>query len=247
MNFLIESENFIPKHDFGFAVVGGSKYRADLTYILSEEYYRHPSVYGKRNPTSIDQIAIGSVDFVHNHILNCYGNKYVPKPLLIPSELNTDYFLGREYKILKKEELPTSDFYFIKSANLIKGETNILNKYITVEELTEKEYICSTLIDIASEHRVFVHNGKIVDIRTYSTDYATLPNIRKIEEMIKAYKDQPLAYTLDVAVTDSNHTVIVELHNMYSCSLYGMQDTEKATIMMSQWFCEHIRKNFQKN
>lgn len=240
MNFLIESENYLPKHDFGFAVIEACKYRKDFNYTLSEDYYRHPSVYTRRNRLKVSQVPVGSVDFVHRHLLNWYGQSYVPTPCIIAQELNQ--FLGREYKVLAVEELPLVGEYFIKPANLVKGETTILNRYTQAYELTEKEYICSSLINISSEHRVFVHNNRVVDIRTYNNDFLTLPDLDKLNRIIRTIANPPIAYTLDVAVTEEKETVIIELHNFYSCSLYGMQDTEKAAIMMSQWFCEHLRK-----
>jgi hypothetical protein len=69
-----------------------------------------------------------------------------------------------------------------------------------------------------------------------------------IKEMIADYKSAPVAYTLDVAVCDSHTfaddigTVVIEVHDFFSCGLYGFNDI-KYPNMLHRWFREYLKNN----
>ena len=70
-------------------------------------------------------------------------------------------------------------------------------------------------------------------------DFTIFPNIDKINKMI--FKSAPVAYTLDVAICDGA-TVVIEVHDFFSCGLYGFSDLKILPYMFSQWYYEYIRK-----
>ena len=240
MNFIIQSKKIkditVPYDDFCTAVIQTSNYRDDIKAFLDIDYYQHPSICDENKPSNLNIVPIGTVEFVHNYIFSHFGKKYIPEPLNIPQELYK--YLGRTYYIGNKETIPSNKILFVKSATQVKGFKELI---YNPTFLPDDTYVISELINILSEHRVFVHKGEIIDIRVYNNDFKTLPDLNIIKNIINDFINPPIAYTIDVAVTDKGETVIIELHNFYSCGLYGMQDFEKATIMMSQWYCEHMR------
>lgn len=59
--------------------------------------------------------------------------------------------------------------------------------------------------------------------------------------MIEEYKEAPIAYTLDVAITDKGDTVVLEVHDFFSCGLYGFNDYRKLPYMLHRWYVNYIK------
>lgn len=168
-------------------------------------------------------IPIGSVEYVLKYYENNFGITNI-KPINIPKELQKYEFLKRRVftgdKKVETVSLP-NDRYFIKDISKIKGDTDI----VTFDKIpSSKHILASEEIEIQSEWRCFVFNGELLDIKGYLMNYFSFPNVEKIRKMIKSYKDSPKAYTLDVAVTEEEETVLIEVHDFFSCGLYGFMD-----------------------
>ncbi len=84
-----------------------------------------------------------------------------------------------------------------------------------------KVYV-SECIDIASEHRCFVHKGKLMGIQFYAGDFTKFPDVKLLYEMIGSYVEPPVAYTLDVAVLDDGSTELIEVNDMWAIGSYGL-------------------------
>ena len=87
--------------------------------------------------------------------------------------------------------------------------------------------------------RCFVYQNKLVGLQNYSGDFTKFPNVDIINKMIDTYKSSPVAYTLDVAI-DKNNTVVIEVHDFFSCGLYGFNDHRILPYMFSKWFNNFI-------
>ena len=108
--------------------------------------------------------------------------------------------------------------------------------------LPEGNYQMSEYMHIESEWRVFVYNGKMVGLQNYGGDYTIFPNKAKIQKLIHYYKSAPMAYTLDVGVNDYE-TFVIEVHDFFSCGLYGFADHNIYPYMLYRWFHEYLNKN----
>ena len=62
---------------------------------------------------------------------------------------------------------------------------------------------------------------------------------------ILIYSNSPHAYTLDVGVTENGETVVIEVHDFFSCGLYGFLRTDKLPYMFWRWYFYYV-KNFMK-
>jgi hypothetical protein len=59
--------------------------------------------------------------------------------------------------------------------------------------------------------------------------------------MIKAYKSAPIAYTLDIGITDYD-TIVIECHDFFSCGLYGFANHAIYPNMLYKWFWQYIQR-----
>jgi hypothetical protein len=220
--FIIQCENIngnlVPMFDFGFEMIQAIKYQ---NWFRKETIHEFILVEAD-NGTYKDYIPIGSVEFVSKHMKRYYNVSDI-KPLNIPVELYP--FAKRMVSRVERSDVWKLLFkynsLFIKEDDKIKGFADFCN---CNTNLPECNYIVSELIDIKSEWRCFVRNGELLDIKCYSGEFDVLPNINEVNEMIKAYKSAPPSYTIDVAITKDDKTVIIECHNFFSCGLYGFND-----------------------
>lgn len=150
-----------------------------------------------------------------------------PKYIGYPNEL-TEYY-GREIKLMKVRDLTKNYPYFIKPATEVKLFTGdviendrLLNTFKTFYDVNPETLLyVSEVINIQSEYRCFVHKGVLKGIQYYLGDFKKYPNYKVIEEIISKYEKQPIAYTVDVGVTDNNETIIVEINDMWAIGSYG--------------------------
>lgn len=237
MNFLIQKIDGEIKHDFSFHLLKSLEYLKWLDEKPKVYFDKYSSSHFNKNPSKL--IPIGSVEFVQGYLKEYF--ELFTRPINIPESLNVQDFLGRKIKFGDKYDIIEASF--IKSNTKVKGQSQLI-ELKEVDLLINDEFLISEIIDIKSEWRGFVHNHQLLDIRNYSGDPFTFPNIEKVREMITSYTDQPIAYTIDVAVLeDSLQTVLIEIHDFYSCGLYGFQDYRKLPIMFSQWYYEFLRKH----
>jgi len=226
MKFLIQTIENKVVHDFAFTLIESIKYQNWLT--KSKDAYYELSECNYKN----DYIPIGSVEFVHSYLYEQFG--ITPKPINIPDELQSMYYTLR--KVVNGTEKDIKEKSFVKSADKIKGFTEVCN------EAPKGNYQISELIDIISEWRAFVFKGELVGLQNYSGDFTCFPNLFKIKEAIKEYKSQPLAFTLDFGIlNETNHTCVIEAHNFYSCGLYGFANHNILPFMFSQSFHQIIK------
>jgi ATP-grasp domain, R2K clade family 2 len=219
MKFLIQTIDGKIKHDFSFNLLKSIEYQKwlgnDIEYEFTDEEIKEGF------------IPIGTVEFVVNY-LNKIHNKY-PLPRNIPESL----FKYSNRKIFNGTEKLDREM-FVKSNDKIKDEITGIHS----TNLPKGNYQFSDIIEIESEWRAFIFKNKLVGLQNYSGDFTLFPDIDKINKMINDFIDSPVAYTLDVGVNDD--TFIIEVHDFFSCGLYGFEDLKILPYMFSQWFYEFI-------
>lgn len=238
VNFLLQTENGKLVHDFTFALWKSMEYHdwlndaksknpfnveyCEYSEDLFRNYYPHSKHY-------LNSIPVGSIKFVLEH-LDVYFNKK-PKPLNIPEELMKHEFTQR--KVINGNENDVIGNVFFKSNDSIKGYQNVNDPSI---EIPKGNYQISEIIDIESEWRTFVYQGEIVGLQPYSGDFLQFPDVSKIADMIYVFESAPIAYTLDVAITSKHKTVIMEVHDFFSCGLYSFNNQQVLPYMYSRWW-----------
>lgn len=225
MKFLIQTINNKVRHDFSFTLLESIEYQ---NWIRNDKSFKVRFTNEKTYP---DYVPIGSVEFVSKYLYDYY--KLTPKPINIPTELIDKYYTGRN--IINGTEKDITGEKFVKSNDTFKSFAEICTS------APEGNYQISDIINIDSEWRSFVYKGKLVGLQNYSGDFEIFPNVSKIKEMIEAYKQQPISFTLDVAITNNN-TIVMEVHDFFSCGLYGFSDHKILPFMFSKWFHSFINK-----
>lgn len=229
MKFLIQQTKRKVEHDFSKTLIEACKYRE---WILGRENkiiikYSEKAIHGRK-----DEIApVGSVEFVCDYLWENF--RLHPKPKNIPCQL-----LARKYTkrtVFYGTEKDITSKLFVKSNDKIKGFTDI------VEKAPEGNYQISEVIEIVSEWRVFVYKQKMVGLKNYSGDFWVFPDVSLIQEMIIRYSDAPVAYTLDVGINNENGTFVIEVHDFFSCGLYGFNDYRILPHMFWGWWQEFLR------
>ena len=214
-------------------------------------------------------IPVGSIDFSERVLKLTTGVPHMA-PLLVPEELKP--FARRKTEICssKEEILHLFDEWkqpelFIKSASVLKGDYTDIYTKEQIESLPEDElYFVSEIVNIVSEWRAFVFNGKILDVKNYDGDYWQMPDKNIVERMVYEYSyesdylkrtekngENPPAYTLDVAVIEKDNVLenaVVEVHNFVSCGFYGFDHPLIPQMLKKGWEWEKQRAaNFKVN
>jgi hypothetical protein len=245
MKFLIQKIDKRVRHDFSFVLLEAIEFRnwfnAIKTPKIKVKYF---------NPTSeqkefiFEEIhrgytPVGSVEFVCAFLQQFYG--LTPTPLNVPKELfHYTHTLREIFNGTEKDIVNLTGKWFVKSNDKIKGFSGIITFNGTSQipepiQIPIGNYQFSKYIDIRSEWRAFVYEGKLVGLQNYSGEFTQFPSVYEIREMIKAYKSAPIAYTLDVGISGLA-TVIIEVHDFFSCGLYGFANLAIYPQMLHKWF-----------
>jgi hypothetical protein len=254
MKFLIQKCFNEVKDDFAFTLLKAIDYtnwyrnNKDIKYkFINTEYYSGKFTKLEFKPFHKDYVPIGSVEFVSEFIKHFYD--YPVKPINIPEELLDNKYTKRF--VFNGTEKEVVGEKFVKSNDKIKGFCQIVTDDT---DIPEGNYQISEPIDIDSEWRAFVYDGKLVGLQNYAGDFTLSPHIPTLMDMIARYeKDEnaPIAYTLDVGVKVSDTyvnqmgiTFVIEVHDFFSCGLYGFSDLLILPNMFHRWFREYLFINF---
>lgn len=236
MKFLIQKINGKVTHDFSLALLEAVRFQKwlengnDIKYKFVDTTEKGISFKSFHN----NYVPVGSVEFVCQYLNAFYDN--VPRQINVPQELLN--FAGRVIFNGTEKDLHSYGKWFAKSNNKIKYFAKVVDENTVLET---GNYQFSELIDIDSEWRCFVYKNKLVGLQNYSGDFTVFPNVNTIKEMIDTYAPSaPIAYTLDV-LTNSNGTFVMEVHDFFSCGLYGFADYNILPYMLHRWFKNYIK------
>lgn len=232
MTFAIQTINNQIAFDFGFQLSQAVKH--PLSY--------HEAVYS--NTPVKSYIPIGSVEFVHETMK--LNDLTIPAPINIPTQLNIESITHRKiFYTYDLSEIKVGNF--VKTMTKVKyGYTGIIYGQFEKDNFPQDMYMVSEFMDFESEWRAFVLNGNVLDIRQYLGSYKITPDLKILDEIISEYPNPPVAYTIDIGVCNGV-TSLIEIHNFYSCGLYGLS-IGKAQKMWVAWWGNHVRNNIvEKN
>jgi hypothetical protein len=193
------------------------------------------------------------------HIALKYLGISIPKPIDIPTELlpytKRKIWTEPYNDVLKRFLSGTQDTpIFIKPYNIHKLFTglviNSVKDLINVPDAAkDTTVLCSEVINIVSEYRLYInYRTEIIDARRYTGDFRKLPDFSLAEDIIKVFQNKPIAYSLDLGITDKNETVIVELNDAYCLGNYGMSSDKYSKMVENRWMeIVGIPENIQYN
>lgn len=248
--FLIQTINGQVRHDWSLALMESIDYQnwlhkgsheyelCEFDEILNYDYFNY--------------IPSGTIQFVSQFIKYYRGeNNDAIKPINIPHDLRKADYLKRLAMWKTKEEIiqmhgktDVTGKCFIKSDDTLKGYAEVTSTEDAWKLKDNGNYIVSQLVDVDSEWRSFVFNGELVGIQNYLGDFTMMPDIQLIKQMIDDYKDCPPAYSLDVMVNRVEGTMLLEVHNLYSCGFYGFSRNDIIPQMIARSFNHLLQKGW---
>lgn len=132
-------------------------------------------------------------------------------------------------------------FFFIKplkqhkafTGHVTSGTLSSLAKTAHLED--SYEVMASEVVEFVAEYRLFVHRGKILGSRFYCGDFRQPVSYSVADEFITAFKDAPVAYSLDLGVDRRQMTRVVEINDAFSLGSYGMNSIAYTRMVMDRW------------
>ena len=97
------------------------------------------------------------------------------------------------------------------------------------------EILASEPVEFISEYRLFIHNSLIIGCKNYRGDFTVLPDFKVAESCLHAWKKQPVAFSLDLGVTDKGQTLVVEINDFHSLGAYGLPSIPYAQAVIARW------------
>jgi len=95
------------------------------------------------------------------------------------------------------------------------------------------------VVEFLTEYRVYVLDGKILNIARYTGPVDHMPDVSTIRDMINAMHstttEGPIAYSLDVGVLDTGDTVLVEVNDALSLGNYGLCPALYSKMISARW------------
>ena len=97
------------------------------------------------------------------------------------------------------------------------------------------DVICSEVLTIKAEWRVFIRYDEILDVRPYKGDWRAHYNPNIIDMAVKEFTNAPAGYAIDFGVTDKGETVLIEVNDGYALGSYGLLDVYYAKLLSARW------------
>lgn len=88
---------------------------------------------------------------------------------------------------------------------------------------------------LASEWRVYIHNGEIIDSRNYSGSFMISPDYSFVNQIVKE-NNFACAYTVDVGILMNGENVVVEYNDMWAIGNYGMPNDLYVRALKDRYF-----------
>ncbi len=97
------------------------------------------------------------------------------------------------------------------------------------------EILASDVVNFVVEYRLFVHKGEIIGCRHYRGDFRKPLDFSVADAFVAAFKDPPVAYSLDLGVTADGATLVVEVNDAFSLGSYGLGPVPYARLVIDRW------------
>lgn len=105
---------------------------------------------------------------------------------------------------------------------------------------SDRQFIISEEIDILSEWRCFIHNGRILDCKNYLGDFRLLPEQPIMEETADILHNKLGldAFAVDFGVNKEG-TFLIEMHRFLACGLYGFEHKNLGKMIKCAYINEY--------
>jgi len=169
-----------------------------------------------------------------------------PTPIDFPVSVVKSGLLNREIVTMKLNDFVndfkrTNNPMFVKpvQTKLFDGALISKQEHLSYLRLENCDVFVCDPIEILSEHRVYVHNKKAIYSCNYSGDFRISPDFSYADKLIDAYKEQPIAYTIDVAILKDGSMTVIEFNDFWAIGSYGLYCLNYAEMLLDR-YCEIV-------
>ena len=184
-----------------------------------------------------EDVVVGCVDVVRSRL---YDFGITAPDVDYPDELRK--YLGRRIWTAKMSEInndPDKWPVFIKPVEekqftgvVVRSAKDLIGCGIAG---VDQDILCSEVVDIVAEWRVFVRYGKILDVRPYRGDWRKHFDPGVIENAVNDYMNAPAGYSADFGLTADGRTLLIEVNDGYALGCYGLFYIDYAKLLSARW------------
>lgn len=170
----------------------------------------------------------------------------VPEPLDYPEELRS--FLARPVRRTTLDEglrrwAEDWDAFrpqFVKPVEHKLFTGHVVERFSDLAETTsfpgDTPVWMADTVNFVTEYRLFVHEHRIRGIKHYRGDPWRTPDKATAVQMVRDYSPAaPVAYGLDVGITEDGRTCLVEINDCYSLGNYGFDPVAYCEMLEDRW------------
>ncbi|HEX8426329.1 ATP-grasp domain-containing protein [Hymenobacter sp.] len=184
-------------------------------------------------------VVVGHIDQVED-ALRALGRP-VPPALDYPNELQS--FLGRriwQSTINAVAADPAQWPVFVKPMLARKKFTGVLVRHFRDlmgcgDQAENTPVWCAEPVQFVAEWRCFVRYGRVLAAQPYRGDWRAHFDPRVVEAAVAAYTSAPCAYALDIGLTATGATSLIEVNEGYAVGSYGLPPLQYAKFLSARW------------
>lgn len=105
----------------------------------------------------------------------------------------------------------------------------------TAEHSNDVPILCQEVLSFASEWRAHILRDEILRVCCYRGDPLLFPDPSIMRQAVPLYRDRPIAFSLDWAVTSTGDTVLVEANDGCSLGNYGLPLHWHTAMAEARW------------
>ena len=166
---------------------------------------------------------------------------------ILPSYVGLDYYpdeiqehMYRDVKAVKVEEVQKGDFLKPLSKDhklfspFVKDDS--LQCQLTIGKIPPcHTVLMSKAVRFLSEFRVYVLEGKILNICYYKGNPSLFPDPEIVKEMVSKVTHHSISFGLDVGVLSSGETAVIEMNDFCCLGNYGLNAQQYAQCIAKRW------------
>ncbi|MCR5889240.1 ATP-grasp domain-containing protein [Hymenobacter sp. J193] len=184
-------------------------------------------------------IVVSHIDHVED-TLRALGRP-VPPAVDYPSQLQP--FLGRrmwQSTINAVAADPAQWPVFVKPLLARKKFTGVLVRHFRDlagcgDQAENTPVWCAEPVRFVAEWRCFVRYGEVLAAQPYRGDWRAHFDPAVVEAAVAAYIPAPHAYALDVGLTSTGATLVIEVNEGYAIGSYGLPPLRYAKFLSARW------------
>ena len=205
-----------------------------------------PNISSNRTLPTLDELQLENSILVHGWVSAVHKSwdiQHINRPHVLDYPLELERYFGRRiWQTTLKEIRRSEKKTFIKPlenqkafvGHISSGQVPDLIKTARFDD--DYPIWASNVINLLSEHRIFVDEGRIIGVSHYLGSPIIVPDFTDVNEMIILFSSAaPCSYALDVGVTAEGKTVLVEINDAYSLGCYGLPTILYTRMIMNRW------------